>query len=238
VVAAGATDAVTGKGEVVEILLGAGPAPIEPLTAALPGDRIEWDSEARSLRIRFTPTAERQPEDVISSALRLLLDGGARISGVRRGTSTGEEVPRADLAPDDRVALRGECSPICESEPRTRSRSSRARPGRRRARAGRSRRGGGRTSGSPSSRGRWCRSAARRRAARRARSTTRGACPRGTCRRPAAASAPSLDRSERGPASGAPPQAASAAATGTMERLGDGTIRRHAAARLARRPRK
>jgi ABC-2 type transport system ATP-binding protein len=87
VVAAGATDTVTGKGQEVEIDLAAGPAPTAAVTAALPGDTVSWDEERRLLRIVFQPGPDHAAEDVIAAALRALLDGGARISGVRRGTS-------------------------------------------------------------------------------------------------------------------------------------------------------
>jgi ABC-2 type transport system ATP-binding protein len=87
VVAAGATDAVTGKGQEVEIELGPGPAPVDPVSAALPGDAVSWDEPRRVLRIVFKPTPERQAEEVIGVALRALLDAQARVAGVRRGTS-------------------------------------------------------------------------------------------------------------------------------------------------------
>jgi ABC-2 type transport system ATP-binding protein len=86
-VAAGATDAVTGKGQEVEIELAAGPAPAEALAAALPGDTVSWDEPRRLFRIVYQPGPTRAPEDVITAALRALLDQGARITGVRRGTS-------------------------------------------------------------------------------------------------------------------------------------------------------
>jgi len=87
VVAAGATDAVTGKGQEVEIELGQGPAPIEAVTAAVTGDSVSWDEDRRIVRIVFQPRPDHAAEDVIGIALRALLDGGARIAGVRRGTS-------------------------------------------------------------------------------------------------------------------------------------------------------
>jgi ABC-type multidrug transport system ATPase subunit len=87
VVAAGATDAVTGKGQEVEIDLGAGPCPQQEVIAALPGDVVTWDEARRVLRIVYQPRADHAAEDVIGVALRLLLAGGARIAGVRRGTS-------------------------------------------------------------------------------------------------------------------------------------------------------
>jgi ABC-2 type transport system ATP-binding protein len=87
VVAAGPTDVMTGRGQEVEIDLGAGPAPIDLVSQRLPGDRVTWEAERRVVRIVFQPTADRQPEDVIGLVLRALLDGGARIAGVRRGAS-------------------------------------------------------------------------------------------------------------------------------------------------------
>jgi ABC-type multidrug transport system ATPase subunit len=86
-VAAGPTDVVTGKGQEVEMDLGAGPVPLETLQAALPADQVSWDAERRLLRVVFRPAADRQAEEVIGAALRVLLDGGARIAGVRRGAS-------------------------------------------------------------------------------------------------------------------------------------------------------
>jgi ABC-2 type transport system ATP-binding protein len=87
VVAAGATDAVTGKGQEVEIDLGAGPAPIAAVSAALPQEKVTWEESRRVLRIVFQPREGQEAEDVIGVALQVLLAGGARISGVRRGTS-------------------------------------------------------------------------------------------------------------------------------------------------------
>jgi ABC-2 type transport system ATP-binding protein len=86
-VAAGATDVVTGKGQEVEIDLGAGPAPIAAVAGALPADTVTFDEPQRLLRIVFQPGPDHTAEDVIGLALRALLSGGARIAGVRRGTS-------------------------------------------------------------------------------------------------------------------------------------------------------
>ncbi len=86
-VAAGPTDVVTGKGQEIEIELGAGPVPIGALQAALASDQITWDADSRLLRVVFRPAADRQAEEVIGACLRVLLDGGARIAGVRRGAS-------------------------------------------------------------------------------------------------------------------------------------------------------
>jgi ABC-type multidrug transport system ATPase subunit len=85
--AAGATDAVTGKGQEVEIELEATESALDSLRAALAGDTVTWDEGARLVRIVFEPGEGRAAEDVIGQALRLLLDAGARIGGVRRGTS-------------------------------------------------------------------------------------------------------------------------------------------------------
>jgi ABC-type multidrug transport system ATPase subunit len=84
--AAGATDAVTGKGQEVEIDL-AEPADLTALRAALDGDSVTWDEARRLLRIVYQPRPGRAAEEVIGLALRALLDAGARIGGVRRGTS-------------------------------------------------------------------------------------------------------------------------------------------------------
>jgi ABC-2 type transport system ATP-binding protein len=86
-VAAGPTDVVTGKGQEVEVELSAGPVPLEALKALLPSDEVTWDAVRRVLRVMFRTSPGREAEDVIAATLRLLLDGGARISGVRRGAS-------------------------------------------------------------------------------------------------------------------------------------------------------
>jgi ABC-2 type transport system ATP-binding protein len=86
-VAAGATDVVTGKGQEVEIDLAAGPVPTAAVTTALPGDTVTFDEQRRLLRIVFQPRPDHAAEDVIGIALGALLSGGARIAGVRRGTS-------------------------------------------------------------------------------------------------------------------------------------------------------
>jgi len=87
VVAGGPTDVVTGKGQEIEIVLAPGPAPVDAVAVVLIGDTVTWDEPSRVLRVRFAPQPDRQAEDVIGVALRALLDGGARISGVRRGTT-------------------------------------------------------------------------------------------------------------------------------------------------------
>jgi ABC-2 type transport system ATP-binding protein len=83
-ITAGATDAVTGKGQEIQISLGAGPAPLEEVRRALPDAQVSYDESARLLRILFSAG---EPEDVIGTALRALLPAGARIAEVRRGTS-------------------------------------------------------------------------------------------------------------------------------------------------------
>jgi ABC-type multidrug transport system ATPase subunit len=85
VVAAGTTETVTGRGQEIEIELGEGPAPIEAVVAALAGDRVAWDGTRRVLEIEFEPREGHAAEDVIGAALRVLLDAGARVGGVRRG---------------------------------------------------------------------------------------------------------------------------------------------------------
>jgi ABC-2 type transport system ATP-binding protein len=90
VAAAGRIDALTGKGQLVEIDLAAGPVPLQAVISALPADLVTFDQDRRVLQVLFQPSAERPgraAEDVIGLALRALLDGGARVSGVRRGTT-------------------------------------------------------------------------------------------------------------------------------------------------------
>jgi len=87
VMAAGPTEEVTGKTQEVEIELGTGPSPIDDVTRALPGDQVQWDGERRLLRVSFAPAPGRDSEEVIGAALGVLLAGGARVRGVRRGIS-------------------------------------------------------------------------------------------------------------------------------------------------------
>lgn len=47
---------------------------------------MRWEEAQRRLRILFRPD-DRRPEEVISALLRVLLDAGARISEVRRGST-------------------------------------------------------------------------------------------------------------------------------------------------------
>jgi ABC-type multidrug transport system ATPase subunit len=87
-VGGGATEAITGRGQEIEIDLGEGPTPIAELEKALlPGDRMMWEADRRVVRVAFQPLPDRGPEDVIGAALRVLLGAGARIAGVRRGAS-------------------------------------------------------------------------------------------------------------------------------------------------------
>jgi ABC-type multidrug transport system ATPase subunit len=90
----GTTALVTGQGEEVEITLGPGPAPLEALRAALVDATVAEEREpgagARAgckVRVRFAPAPGREAEDVIGASLRVLLEHGARISGVRKGRS-------------------------------------------------------------------------------------------------------------------------------------------------------
>jgi ABC-2 type transport system ATP-binding protein len=86
--ASGATDAVTGKGQELEIdLAEASDAGLAALRAALDGDTVTWDAPRGLVRIVYQPREGRAAEDVIGIALRALLGAGARIGGVRRGTS-------------------------------------------------------------------------------------------------------------------------------------------------------
>ena len=92
-VGGGPIDEVTGRGEEVEIELAAGAAPpanlIAKVTAALAGDEVRWDAATRVLSIRAAASAEagRAVEELITLALRTLIEAGARISTVRRGRS-------------------------------------------------------------------------------------------------------------------------------------------------------
>jgi ABC-2 type transport system ATP-binding protein len=87
VAACGSMDELTRRGEEVQIVLGAGTAPIDDLRARLDGIEIRWDEAARRIHLRFSPQPGREAEDVIGLALRALLDGGARVASVGKGES-------------------------------------------------------------------------------------------------------------------------------------------------------
>ncbi len=87
VVSSGTTDVITGKGQEIEILLAEGPVPTDAVAGVLVGDTVTFDVETRLLRIRFQPRPGVLAEDAIALALRVLLDAGARVSGVRKGTT-------------------------------------------------------------------------------------------------------------------------------------------------------
>ena len=111
VVAAGRTDAMTGRGQEIEILLGPGPAPsLESVQRAVGQGELKWEDGPRRLRIVFRPVEGRAAEDVISAALRALLDGGARISEVRRGSTLEQRFLT--------ISRRAEIEPEAKPEPR------------------------------------------------------------------------------------------------------------------------
>jgi ABC-type multidrug transport system ATPase subunit len=87
VVVSGPIAQVTGRNDEILITLGEGPVPQTEVRMALAGDTVEWDEAARVLRIRYVSSPERQGEDVIGAALRVLLAAGARIAEVSRGQS-------------------------------------------------------------------------------------------------------------------------------------------------------
>jgi ABC-2 type transport system ATP-binding protein len=78
---------VTGRNDEILITLAEGPRPLAEVEQALAGDAVTWDEKARVLRIRYVARAERQGEDVIGTALRVLLAANARIGEVSRGQS-------------------------------------------------------------------------------------------------------------------------------------------------------
>jgi ABC-type multidrug transport system ATPase subunit len=98
----GTVSDVTGRNDEIQIALAAGPLPLDQIRAALPGDTVEWDDEARVLKIRYVAQPGRQTEDITGAVLRVLLDHGARISSVTRGQSlerTYLEMPAGNAPP-------------------------------------------------------------------------------------------------------------------------------------------
>lgn len=87
VVFAGPIAQVTGRNDEVRITLADGPAPLDAVRAALAGDTVTWDEKTRILKLVFQKQPGRTAEDVTGTALRVLLDAGARISAVNRGQS-------------------------------------------------------------------------------------------------------------------------------------------------------
>lgn len=87
VVKAGPVSVVTGRDEDVQIVLGNGPLPMDAVREALSEDQVSWNDKTHTLTIRFTRRADREAEEVIGIALKVLLENNARISGVSRGQS-------------------------------------------------------------------------------------------------------------------------------------------------------
>jgi ABC-type multidrug transport system ATPase subunit len=90
VVTAGAMDAVTGRGQEIAIVLGAGSDGqplLEGVRQAVGEGEVRWEPELRRFHIVVSGKEAGAAEDVIGSVLRILLDAGARISEVRRGSS-------------------------------------------------------------------------------------------------------------------------------------------------------
>jgi ABC-type multidrug transport system ATPase subunit len=90
VVTAGPMDVVTGRGQEIAIALGAGSdgqTLLEAVQKAVGEGEVKWELQTRRFQIVVRANGERTAEDVIGSVLRVLLDAGARISEVRRGSS-------------------------------------------------------------------------------------------------------------------------------------------------------
>jgi ABC-2 type transport system ATP-binding protein len=90
VVTAGPMDVVTGRGQEITIAIGAGSdgqTLLEAVQKAVGEGEVKWEPQPRRFQIVVRANGERTAEDVIGSVLRVLLDAGARISEVRRGSS-------------------------------------------------------------------------------------------------------------------------------------------------------
>ena len=91
VVAAGSMDELTRSvGEIRVALAGEG-APLETLRALSCVTSADWDGVRRLLAITYAP-GKHEAEEVIGEVLKVLLAGGARISGVSRGRKLEERV--------------------------------------------------------------------------------------------------------------------------------------------------
>jgi ABC-type multidrug transport system ATPase subunit len=89
-VTAGAMDVVTGRGQEIVVVIGAGSDGqllLEAVRKAVGEGEVKWESQLRKFHIVVRGSEERAAEDVIGGVLRVLLDAGARISEVRRGSS-------------------------------------------------------------------------------------------------------------------------------------------------------
>jgi ABC-type multidrug transport system ATPase subunit len=75
------------RDEEIQIVLGAGPEPIDRLKERLGSAQVHYDASSRRVRVRFVPEPGHEAEDVIGAALRVLLDEGARVAEVKRGQS-------------------------------------------------------------------------------------------------------------------------------------------------------
>jgi hypothetical protein len=83
-------DVVTGRGQEIAVVIGAGSDGqllLEAVRKVVGEGEVKWESQLRKFHIVVRGSEERAAEDVIGGVLRVLLDAGARISEVRRGSS-------------------------------------------------------------------------------------------------------------------------------------------------------
>ena len=83
VISAGSMANLTAASEEVRIQLAPGPTPLDELRKLSTISGLEWDSETREVVLRFATGVEG--EAVIGDALRVLVENGAKVSGVKKG---------------------------------------------------------------------------------------------------------------------------------------------------------
>ncbi len=91
VVANGSIHELTSAGGEIHVDLARGPVPLDALRALPVADRVEFDEERRDLAVYFS-REKADAEAVIGEVLAVLLQNGARISGVTKGRGLEQRV--------------------------------------------------------------------------------------------------------------------------------------------------
>jgi ABC-type multidrug transport system ATPase subunit len=90
-VVAGTMAELTAAAREVQFQLAEGPVPFEPVRALGCVTSVDFNPTTRTLMVMFD-SARYDAESVIGAVLRVLLDHGARISGVSKGRSLEQRV--------------------------------------------------------------------------------------------------------------------------------------------------
>jgi ABC-2 type transport system ATP-binding protein len=91
IVANGTISELTSSGGEIHIDLAEGPVPLDAVRAIVVADRVEFDEQRRDLAVYFSRD-KADAEGVIGAVLTVLLQNGARISGVTKGRGLEQRV--------------------------------------------------------------------------------------------------------------------------------------------------